>query len=395
MAWWQELLVGLAGVLVCVGVTWVAMVMMNWGKTLHGHVVLFMLGALLLGGCILTLLIVIIPYQKSDAESMSEWFNSIVTSAVTILGLATAGGAAAVGYRRQRSHEVTANVERLQKAIEHLGDDKPEIQRGAIYELKRLALDSKSDAEDVMDILRVFVLDKCKINTPTQPAEEEYAVEEYGELPPEVRLAFEHMAVIAREQQLIKKIDLSSIVLVGMNLHGMDFSWANLRGAHLERANLRGVHLEGANLGFAQLEGARLNWAHLEGVDLEGANLERADLEGVRLRKAHLEWAYLEGADLEGAHLEGTYLEGARLYKANLEAALFTGARLEGVHFHIAKVDRYTSFSDATINEHTDFTNVKNLRHAIGLPDWVLDKFDPIPEIPEAPETSETPEDIA
>ncbi|MDR0928977.1 MAG: pentapeptide repeat-containing protein [Oscillospiraceae bacterium] len=350
-----QLLIAVAGLAVCVAVTFVVMVICywkdSWGavrkafqrlieawrkskrwqlckeyfNTLRGHVVLFMVGTFLIGMLLVGALRLIVGAPISGEESAAEQLNSIVTSAVTILGLATAGGAAAVGYRRQRSHEVTARAERLQKAIEHLGSERIETQKGALYELKSLALDSKNDTVDVMDILRYFVLEKCSIIPRTQPV-----AGRFNKLPYEVKLAFEQMTEIVRKRGLNKQIDLSSIVLVGMNLQLMNFCWADFRRATLDGVLFIGAILTGANLRFTYLIGADLRFTDLRSADLQGA------------------------------------------------------------HLNNAKFNERTDFTDAIVNEHTDFTGVKNLRQAKGLPDWVLDKFDPIPKNLEPPAPEKT-----
>jgi uncharacterized protein YjbI with pentapeptide repeats len=350
------------------------------------HVSLFMLIAVALGLLAYDFLNTHIEVSEPNMESATERFKNIVTTTVAFLGLATAGGAAAVGYRRQRSHETTANIARMQTAIEHLGSERPEIRKGAIFELKRLALDSKNDADDVIDILRNFVLENCSEKQKTELSEGEYY-----KLPSDVRLAFEHMAVITRQRRFEKKIDLSYIVLEQMNLQGMDFSWADLK-----EANFKGAFLRGANLREVHLQGADLKDAHLEVAHLEGAHLEVADLTKARLEKARLEEAHLVGADLKEAHLNGAYLIRAHLEYADLNSAHLNSTHLEGAHLHYAKVDKRTNFSGAKIDENTNFFNaqysvingvssttyISNLRQAKGLPDWVLDKFDPIPETP-------------
>jgi len=122
-------------------------------------------------------------------------------------------------------------------------------------------------------------------------------------------------------------IDLSGVVLTGVNLSEANLNCVGMSGANLSEANLRksdlsdidltGANLNGANLCEANLNCAYLSTAKFKAADLSDANLENADLTGADLSQANLcnanlNSAHLESADLRGADLRGADLESIR-----------------------------------------------------------------------------------
>jgi hypothetical protein len=167
--------------------------------------------------------------------------------------LATSGNRK--GHRVQNTN---ANTDRMQKAMENIKSDKPGIQGSAIYGLTQLALNSKSDAILVIDILRYFILEKCVESPQTIPLNTRYV-----RLPFEVKYAFKQIAEIILKQKLEKKIgriELTAITLSKMNLEGINFF-----GADLKKANFMGANLKNANLTGTSLEGAMFCDAEFDG----------------------------------------------------------------------------------------------------------------------------------
>jgi uncharacterized protein YjbI with pentapeptide repeats len=139
--------------------------------------------------------------------------------------------------------------------------------------------------------------------------------------------------------------DLSSSILVQMNLAGANFSNANLQGVDmrfslaaqtiLENADLRNANLTHTSFGQARFHQAildettqiddkwRLVWFLVnygaEGLDLRGVNLSAANLSGIDLSAADL-----SGADLTYANLINVNLSNVNLTNANLKGAVFT-----------------------------------------------------------------------
>jgi len=116
------------------------------------------------------------------------------------------------------------------------------------------------------------------------------------------------------------------VMLVGLDLSGL-----NLVGADLSRANMSGCNLHltimiSADLSRAKLSGAKLRGANLVGANLSGANLEKAILTGAILQNANLEGADLGQANLRRADLRGALLRGANVEGADLQDAIITDA---------------------------------------------------------------------
>jgi uncharacterized protein YjbI with pentapeptide repeats len=97
----------------------------------------------------------------------------------------------------------------------------------------------------------------------------------------------------------------------------------NLRGGDLDGIDLTGVNLSWADLGMIRLRGTILSGAKLSGVDLFFA-----DLTGATLSRAKLNWALISEANLTEADLYGAEIWGARLINAKLDGAILTGAHL-------------------------------------------------------------------
>lgn len=139
--------------------------------------------------------------------------------------------------------------------------------------------------------------------------------------------------------------DLSSALLRGANLPGVDLTSTDLTRAALAGSNLTGAQLTNANLSFADLREAVLASAYLPGANLTGtnlqdaklaeailtsANLDRTQLTGSDLRRAVLDGAELDTTNLTGAHLGGADLSWASLYQTVLSGADLTGTNLLG-----------------------------------------------------------------
>ena len=220
-----------------------------------------------------------------------------------------AGAIATVGaLYTARSYELSRQghiTERYTRAVAQLGDGADAVRLGGIYALERIARDSPSDHQTIMDVLSAYVRLHA---APWQ---------RFGEdkVKPDVEAA---VVVLGRRRLSHEPEGEVQLVLNDVNLRE-----ARIRGVHLERARMRNARLpcallDGAWLDAAALEGADLRDAHLRDASLRHANLERADLRGTDLGGAQLEGAVLIGAMLAGADLRGTTLEGALLVDADL-----------------------------------------------------------------------------
>ncbi|MBL4576202.1 MAG: pentapeptide repeat-containing protein [Opitutaceae bacterium] len=117
--------------------------------------------------------------------------------------------------------------------------------------------------------------------------------------------------------------NLSSSIIINVNLAAsnlkyVNFKYSNLSGANLAGADLTGVDLTGANLSGANLTGAILKNAILTGADLTGANLTFADLTETTLYQANFTSANLTNAIFN---------------KSKLKTTVFTNANTTGTSF--------------------------------------------------------------
>jgi hypothetical protein len=220
----------------------------------------------------------------------------------------------------QRLGETGQITERFTRAIDQLGNDKPEIRVGSIYALERIATDSARDRRTIVDTLTTYVHlqasgpprslapDVCPQATAkawrTSEAEGVYAepfteaaAQQRGRDRADIRAI---VMVLSRSNEWVPKqneyLDLSSVNLRGFNLSGIHLEGAFLRDADLQRALLVGAALDQATLMCAHLEHAQLERAHLKGADLQGADLAHAQLAGAILDCARLQRAKLDDA---------------------------------------------------------------------------------------------------
>jgi uncharacterized protein YjbI with pentapeptide repeats len=129
------------------------------------------------------------------------------------------------------------------------------------------------------------------------------------------------------------------------NCPGADLSGVNLSGVDLSFANLRGANLVGADLTFAVLRRANLSNSSLArcvlqpdfsvqcaAADLSHANLTLASLTGAQLFGANLTGAEMRAANLSEASLVICFftLNGSRCERARFDSADLTFARLTG-----------------------------------------------------------------
>jgi hypothetical protein len=164
----------------------------------------------------------------------------------------------AASARQQERHA----AERFARALELLGDEKPEVRWGGLFALERLARCSPRDQSEVSEVLATYV----RRHAPWQPGE------------PPTRIASEVqliVTILARRKYSFESEDRP------LDLHSTNLGKAHLPFARLQGAFLYNCNLEGALLFRAQLRGAWLARAHLRNVNLDGAHIEGADLSDV------------------------------------------------------------------------------------------------------------------
>lgn len=314
------------------------------------------------------------------------WFNSARTTA-TILAIVGVGGAATVGYRRQKTTELSHLLEnkkhliaisaqltaaqqaktaaeqlaldsrkydldrdrhnketerdlhaRFSAILAQLADQRSIIQSGGLYALSALADDwhkhgNFGEHQVCIDMFCAHLRATASLLAGSSTAIGSTTVNDT--LPMAVGILARQLSLVDGNWALNRsKIDLSKVSLSGVNLSGLSLANANLSGTDLTSANLSQTDLAGANLNDA---------------NLSGANLTRASLKGAHLQRATLVRTILFGCDLSGADLFVADLTRANLSGSNLGATDLTGAELTGTDFTGANMnDTNTSETNAS-----------------------------------------------
>jgi Pentapeptide repeats (8 copies) len=269
------------------------------------------------------------PRSGRDAESD---FRGHLLQALA--GLVLAAGAYYTGrtFALNREGQIT---ERFTRAVEQLADEKLDIRLGGIYALERIARDSETHYEPVMEVLTAFLREHARWHPETAALEPVSAGEEPRDSQqapetPELRVDFQATATVLERRDRSHERPHYVLDLRGVDLHG---AWlpdahleeVNLSGANLSRAYLLEADLRATNLTGTNLSRAYLLRANLSAADLSAADLSWADLAGATFFVTKLIAANLFRADLTGAKLGGD-LFAARLFEARLSGADLSGA---------------------------------------------------------------------
>ncbi|MDP8255699.1 MAG: pentapeptide repeat-containing protein [Candidatus Alcyoniella australis] len=222
-------------------------------------------------------------------------------------------------------------------AIDLLGKDNEDTQRGAIYALELLMRDAPSYQPTIIETLSDFI----RRNAPYPPIDGKDKKDEEGHLEnrsSNIRTDIQAaLTVIGRRNVKFDRtnyvINLSHVCLEGYNFDNGMFN-----SATFYQSNLKNASLCKTNLINASLVRAKVNNAYLIAANLQNANLSVADLQEATLEGSDLEKAILSGANLYNASLTYTNFRGARLLRANLQEATLEGAQLQGSNLQEANL---------------------------------------------------------
>lgn len=252
----------------------------------------------------------------------------IIGGIVILLGLYFTGQS----LKLQQDGQMT---DRINKAVEQLGSEKPEVMLGGIYQIGRISRDSDRDHWAMLTILDSFVEQHAPYAfgehaakfRPCDPMDEydpsllpdhlTQAVINTLRYQP-VQDSSDRQANVSIIHADLHDVDLSDAVLGNAQLSGNNFTGAVLRNVSLSKgASMSYARLAYADLTHAEMSGTNLNHvcfvhAHLSGTKLRGANLSHADFRNLMEAK---------GADFSGADLTGAVFE-----YADVRGADFTGA---------------------------------------------------------------------
>ncbi|MFS1302575.1 pentapeptide repeat-containing protein [Streptosporangium longisporum] len=270
-----------------------------------------------------------------------QTLTTFVTSAGVLLSIVLTAYGFSYTSQTLRATQEGQITDRYTKAVEQLGSPAVDVRLGAIYALRRIAIDSPRDRVTIRDVLVAFVRnhDLCSIKKPPKQCKEKL-IEDLSRTS-SVRLATDVYAALASVPMLTTIYDIPSdfsqvrlpkALLSRVNLSGVSLTEANLTNAYLRRANLSGAYMIYTNLSGADLIDVNLTGAYLAGADLTSAYLNYANLTKVNLIEANLKKASLRYANLAAANLRGAQLTDANLTDANLTGANLTGANLIGAN---------------------------------------------------------------
>jgi len=260
----------------------------------------------------------IITNMKNLAGATAIKPTDVLAMTTTILGGLTTGGAAVIQYRKHKFEEYKTNAdedaktgERLNKAIEHLGDTKHKhVRIGAIHELERLVEDSERDRERVIKMLTRFIQSRTQnVRDLTQ--------NNITDIDDDIKTAADVLSVIMRES-----IETASKKAVKQNRFR---PLKNNRGYRpyflVKRPMLPSLCVFSAAEALSDLAAKNLfRW------DLAFLKADWLDLGGIALKNAHLSGGSFVSSDLSSAHLEG-----AHLFFVSLENTNFSCAYLNGI----------------------------------------------------------------
>jgi len=230
--------------------------------------------------------------------------SDILTMTATALGGLTIGGVAVMQYRKHKWAEYQAKMdedsrtgERLEQAIEHLGNKNEHIRIGALYEFRNLAEDSPRNKENIVQILTAFVRKKSlKSDSLLLDGNEAARI-----LAQFIREFIEETAEKSRKRNKMpfhKKCTLRppECIFIALGIlarptflnslvtwRGLKTDWLDLDCIDLNRTKLIEPDFKGTRLCHAYFYKAFICKPHFEGADLTGAHLKNADIVDIRI----------------------------------------------------------------------------------------------------------------
>ena len=140
-------------------------------------------------------------------------------------------------------------------------------------------------------------------------------------------------------------LNLSGIILNGVNLSNADLCGVNLSEADLNESDLSRANLNEADLSGASLKGVDLSKACLFRANLSGADLSEADLNNAELIMTQLTGANLDDVDLGEAVLIKTIFDEEQV--KNLQRKY----DLSSVMVYLAEIDEVISYKEYCIRK--------------------------------------------
>lgn len=226
------------------------------------------------------------------------------------------------GFRLTRAGHIT---DRYAKSVEQLGHDNLDVRIGGIFALERIAHDSRTDRQTVVEILTAFVREHTSTGrTPkTVPitADVQAALSVLGRRPGVEEeghsLNFYHCGLTNADlsnsdlrRAMFDYSTLAGVVFYGSRLDDADLSFCKAQGASFNRVSARDAGFVNAVYRNGWFINADFTNADFYGCDLTGSDFGRryaeegnpplapAILTNARMTKAKLENTNLRGVDL-------------------------------------------------------------------------------------------------
>ncbi|MBE9098514.1 pentapeptide repeat-containing protein [Vacuolonema iberomarrocanum] len=277
---------------------------------------------------------------------------------ILMIGRILGGTALLLGaYFTWKQLQVTLDgkiTDRISQAIDHIGSKDLSIRLGGLYSLERIAIDSRRDLPNIIEIICAFI----RVSSPSPfidrrlhsvVTERELSKEELNKIVEEQfhrpRLTEDiqvGLQILARITQLYK-IPEESHLYVTRNLFGV-----NVKGAILpDKANLSFFLLDNSQLDYVFASNAVMTRSRVNNSNLRGSLLHKIDLSNSDLSGSHMEHAYLCKAILRETRFLSSRLICANLIEVQAEKANFNQARLKRANFSKAILKKAVlSFAD-------------------------------------------------
>jgi hypothetical protein len=280
------------------------------------------------------------PKEQLEAEaSLRSSLIQILGGVVLVAGLYFT----ARGFQLTREGHIT---ERYAKAIEQLGNPNADVRIGGIYALERIARDSKTDRETIIEVLTTFVREHTRSGYKT-PADTKAEAD--------VQAA---ITVIARRPNTNTKTSRLDFYHSGLN--GVDFRSGNFKHAMFYYSRLDNALFSYANLEEAGLSFCRAQGAAFTGSIARGANFVNAKYVNGWFLAADFTDADFYGCDLSGSDFGRRYAEEgdpplppAVVANARFTRAKLTKTNLRGVNLTTVRGLTPEQLEEAITNDDT------------------------------------------
>lgn len=280
------------------------------------------------------------PKEQLDAEaSLRSSLIQLVGGVVLVTGLYFT----ARGFQLTREGHIT---ERYAKAIEQLGNPNADVRIGGIYGLERIARDSTTDRETIIEVLTTFVREHTRSGHQT-PAE--------SEVEADVQAA---VTVIGRRPSAETETHRLDFYHSGLN--GVNFRSGNFKGALFYYSRLDHASFAGANVEQAGLSFCRAQVAAFTRSSARGANFVNAKYVNSWFLAADLTDTDFYGCDLSGSDFGRRYAEEgnpplppAVVTNARFPHAKLSGTNLRGVDLRTVRGLTQDQLKEAVTDDNT------------------------------------------